>query len=106
MPTADEVGLATHDSVQAELRLARRNASPWPDKKLGNHGGAGYNFSNRTLRPFVKDCYAALKRDPVMAGTTDKFDVPVRLPVGDLLGKAVSNLEQFIASDVCGQLGL
>jgi hypothetical protein len=73
---------------------------------MGPDDGAGYNYSNRTLRPFVKDCYAGMKRDPAMAGVHDRFGLPDRLPITDLLENNVTYLEQYIASDVCGQLGL
>jgi hypothetical protein len=106
MPTPDEVVLASHDGVQAELRVYRPNASPWSDVKLGPDDGAGHNFSNRTLRPFIKDCYAQIKTDPVMAPVKDSFDLPARLPVTALLDGDVTGLERYIASDVCGQLGI
>lgn len=106
MPSKDEVILASVQAAQAHLQKKRPKASPWPDKVLERKDGAGYNFSNRTLRPFVKGIYGRMKTNPVLVPVADRFDLPDRLPVGTLLAGKVSALESWIAGDVCGQLGL
>ncbi len=106
MPTKMQVILASRDAVKAQLRQSRRNASPWPDKKLGPDDGGGYNFSNRTLRPFVKKVYGLMKQDPVLVPAADRFGLPDRLPITTLLDGKVSELETWVAGDVCWQLGL
>lgn len=106
MATEDEVILASRDAVQAQLRQSRKKASPWPDKKLGRDDGAGYNFSNRTLRPFIKKAYERMKADPVLVSVANRFGLPERLPIKELLDGDVSHIETWVAGDVCGQLGL
>ena len=103
-PDADAVCRAVHDAVQARLREARPSASFWPDLKLGLDCGIGYGFSGAMLGPFVIGIYRLLRADPALAGAD--FEVPAMLPVRLLLEDSVSNLERFVAADVCGQLRL
>ncbi|HEY0413242.1 MAG TPA: hypothetical protein VGD66_08870 [Allosphingosinicella sp.] len=106
MVTVADIVLSSHQAVQAELRRKRPRASPWADAQVGGDDGSGYGFSNRTIRPFVRDCYRRIKQDPALSTVQARITMPPRLPAQTLLNGPVADLERWIASDVRRQVGL
>ena len=105
MPNRALVIAVTHNAVREELKIARPGSHPWPDRPMGLSGGAGYGFTEDTLRDFVLRCVAAMKQAPQLAEVRDRFDRP-EVVSEDLLGGNVTGFKQWLGFDICDQLGI
>jgi hypothetical protein len=101
MPSRQTVIMVTNQAVQDALAAAMPWNSPWPDRPVGP---GGYGFSGDTIYALLNDSIDRMRRNLAMGGA--QFGRPQAVPADTILGNTVTWFKQWLAFDVCRQLGI
>lgn len=104
-----DIWYSVHMAVGYQLRIARKNAKPWPDAVLGQDGVSGYGFETGTIKSFVERCYINIANDTEMINIKDiilkdlnNYD---NSKYQEILELNVSGLKEMIAGRIWDRVG-